>query len=223
MEIFSHTALHKIAQLCNFAENNASMSTIETKEQIIKVARKLFSKQGIGNITMNDVAKAANKSRRTVYTYFQSKEQLLEASIEMEVRKISAAVTKVAISDLPADKKLIKLIFVRLQMTRNIVRRNGCLHSDYILIVEHIRKSFDAKEIALFRHIIAEGNQKGIFNSESPDLAARFLHFCLKGIEIPFINGIISRNNDDRFAYHFTEKVILSALGHKASINAQQQ
>ena len=197
------------------------MSTIETREQIISVARRLFSKQGIGNITMNDVAKAANKSRRTLYTYFQSKEQLLEASIEMEVKKISAAVTKVAMSNLPADKKIIKLVFVRLQMTRNIVRRNGCLHSDYILIVEHIRKTFDAKEIALFRHIITEGNQKGLFNSESPDLAARFLHFCLKGIEIPFINGIINRNNDDKFVYNFTERVILNALGHKATVNIQ--
>lgn len=197
------------------------MSTIETRELLIKVARKLFSKQGIGNITMNDIAKAANKSRRTVYTYFQSKEELLEASIEMEVKKISTAVTKVAMSDLPADKKIIKLVFVRLQMTRNIVRRNGCLHSDYILIVEHIRKSFDTKEIALFRHIISEGNQKGIFCSESPDLAARFLHFCLKGIEFPFINGIINRNNDDQFVYHFTERVILNALGHKATENIQ--
>ena len=197
------------------------MSTIETRELLIKVARKLFSKQGIGNITMNDIAKAANKSRRTVYTYFQSKEELLEASIEMEVKKISAAVTKVAMSDLPADKKIIKLVFVRLQMTRNIVRRNGCLHSDYILIVEHIRKSFDTKEIALFRHIISEGNQKGIFSSESPDLAARFLHFCLKGIEFPFINGIINRNNDDQFVYHFAERVILNALGHKATENIQ--
>ncbi len=197
------------------------MSTIETRELLIKVARKLFSKQGIGNITMNDIAKAANKSRRTVYTYFQSKEELLEASIEMEVKKISTAVTKVAMSDLPADKKIIKLVFVRLQMTRNIVRRNGCLHSDYILIVEHIRKSFDTKEIALFRHIISEGNQKGIFSSESPDLAARFLHFCLKGIEFPFINGIINRNNDDQFVYHFTERVILNALGHKATENIQ--
>ena len=35
-------------------------------------------------------------------------------------------------------KKLIKLIFVRLQATRSIVRRNGCLHSDYIFIVEHV-------------------------------------------------------------------------------------
>ena len=170
---------------------------------------------------MNDIAKAANKSRRTVYTYFQSKEELLEASIEMEVKKIYTAVTKVAMSDLPADKKIVRLVFVRLRMTRNIVRRNGCLHSDYILIVEHIRKSFDAKEIALFRHIITEGNQKGIFNSESPDLAARFLHFCLKGIEIPFINGIINRNNDDQFVYNFTERVILSALGHKATTNIQ--
>ena len=198
------------------------MSTIETREQIISVARRLFSKQGIGNITMNDVAKAANKSRRTLYTYFQSKEQLLEASIEMEVKKISAAVTKVAMSNLPADKKIIKLVFVRLQMTRNIVRRNGCLHSDYILIVEHIRKTFDAKEIALFRHIITEGNQKGLFNSESPDLAARFLHFCLKGIEMPFINGIMNKNNDDEFVREFTKKVILSALEYTGK-NSEQQ
>ena len=198
------------------------MSTVDTREVIIKVARKLFAKQGIGNITMNDVAVAANKSRRTVYTYFQSKEELLEASIEMEVKKISAAMTKVAMSNLPPDKKIIKLIFVRLQTTRNVVRRNGCLLSDYILIIEHIRKTFDAKEIALFRHIIADGNQKGIFNTESADLAARFLHFCLKGIEVPFISGIINKNNDDELVHHFTEKVILNALGHKETDNEQQ-
>lgn len=196
------------------------MATTDTKEHLIKVARKLFAQQGIGNITMNDIAKAANKSRRTVYTYFQSKEELLEASIEMEVMKISNAMTKVAISTLSPDRKIIKLIFVRLELTRSIVRRNSCLHSDYIVIVEHIRKSFDAKEIALFRHIISEGKQKGIFNTESPDLAARFLHFCLKGIEMPFINGMVSKNNDDKFVNNFTEKVILNALGYTKPINS---
>ena len=197
------------------------MATTDTKEHLIKVARKLFAQQGIGNITMNDIAKAANKSRRTVYTYFQSKEELLEASIEMEVMKISNAMTKVAVSGLSPDRKIIKLIFVRLELTRSIVRRNSCLHSDYFVIVEHIRKSFDAKEIALFRHIISEGKQKGLFNTESPDLAARFLHFCLKGIEMPFINGRVSKNNDDKFVYHFTERIILNALGHKVPVNNQ--
>lgn len=199
------------------------MATTDTKELLIKVARKLFAQQGIGNITMNDIAKAANKSRRTVYTYFQSKEELLEASIEMEVMKISNAMTKVAVSGLSPDRKIIKLIFVRLELTRSIVRRNSCLHSDYFVIVEHIRKSFDAKEIALFRHIISEGKQKGLFNTESPDLAARFLHFCLKGIEMPFINGMVSKNNDDKFVNNFTEKVILNALGYTKAINSTQQ
>ena len=199
------------------------MSTIDTRDAIIKVARKLFAQQGIGNITMADIAKAANKSRRTVYTYFQSKEELLEASIEMEVKKISAATTKVAMSNLTPDKKLIKLIFVRLQATRSIVRRNSCLHADYIFIVEHIRKSFDEKEIALFRRIIEEGKKMGIFNTESPDLAARFLHFCLKGIEMPFINGIISKNNDEKFVEYFTENVILSALQYTGKTAATNE
>lgn len=215
--------MHKHIVLCNFATNSTmTMSNIETRELIIRVARKLFAQQGIGNITMSDVAQAANKSRRTVYTYFQSKEELLEASIEMEVKKISTAITKVAMSDLTPDKKIVKLIFVRLQATRSIVRRNSCLHSDYILIVEHIRKSFDTKEIALFRRVIEEGKQKGIFNTDSPDLAARFLHFCLKGIEMPFISGIMNKNNDDEFVREFTKKVILSALEYTGKNSDQQ-
>lgn len=194
------------------------MSTIDTRELIIKVARRLFAQKGIENITMSDIANEAKRSRRTVYTYFKSKEELLEASIEMEVKKISAATTKVAISNLPPHKKIVRLVFVRLHATRAVIRRNSCLSSEYFnnaWIIEHLRREFDSKEIALFRAIIADGKHQGIFNVESPDLAARFLHFCLKGIEIPYINGIVSKNIDDDFMNNFTEKVLLNALGTK--------
>lgn len=190
----------------------------DTRETIIKVAQKLFAEKGIDNITMSDIASEAKKSRRTVYTYFQSKEELLVASIEMEVQKVSAAMSKVAMSSLTPDKKIIKLIFVRLHSTRNIIKRNKGLNSEYfsnMWIIEHIRKTFDAKEIALFRTIISDGRQQGYFNVDSPELAARFLHFCLKGIEIPYINGIVSKHNDDKFVEAFTERVILNALGAK--------
>lgn len=194
------------------------MSTIDTRELIIKVARRLFAQKGIENITMSDIANEAKRSRRTVYTYFKSKEELLEASIEMEVKKISAATTKVAVSNLPPHKKIVRLVFVRLHATRAVIRRNSCLSSEYFnnaWIIEHLRREFDSKEIALFRAIIADGKHQGIFNVESPDLAARFLHFCLKGIEIPYINGIVSKNIDDDFMNNFTEKVLLNALGTK--------
>ena len=79
------------------------MATIDTREQLIKVARRLFALKGIENITMSDIAAEAQRSRRTVYTYFKSKEELLEASIDREVHKKSSAITKVAMSDLSPD------------------------------------------------------------------------------------------------------------------------
>ena len=180
----------------------------------------MFAQQGIERTTIGDVAAASNKSRRTIYTYFKSKEELLEASIESEMKKISTAMKKVASEKLSPDKKLIKLIFVRLRITRSIVRRNSGLHSEYfgnMWIVEHIRRTFDIHEIALFRSIIADGQQQGIFSVESPDLAARFLHFCLNGLEIPFIKGVINKHKDEEFVNSFSEKLILSALGAKHS------
>ncbi len=194
------------------------MSTAETREQIIKVAQRLFAQKGIENITMSDIATEANRSRRTVYTHFKSKEELLQASIEMEVMKISSAIAKVAVSNLPPDKKIVRLIFVRLSSTRNIVKRNSGISSEYfnnMWIIDHIRRTFDVREIALFRTIITDGVNQGIFHVNSPDLAARFLHFCIKGIEIPYINGIVSKNKEDKFVQNFTEKVILNALGAK--------
>lgn len=216
-----------IAQVCrnNYIRKKNSLhhnlnqkSVVDTREQIIKVARKLFALKGIDNITMSDIAIEAKRSRRTVYTYFKSKEELLEASIEMEVKKISSAITKVATSDLPPHKKITKLIFVRLHSTRSVIRRNSRLSTEYFnnaWIIEHMRRKLDSKEIALFRSIIAEGNMMGIFDVESPDLAARFLHFCLKGIELPYINGIVSKHTDDKFMKNFTEKITLNALGTK--------
>jgi AcrR family transcriptional regulator len=196
------------------------MPTIDTRELIIDVARRLFAQQGIENTTIGDVATASNRSRRTIYTYFKSKEELLEASIESEMKKISAAMKKVASEKITPDKKLIKLIFVRLRITRSIVRRNSGLHTEYfgnMWIVEHIRRTFDRHEIALFRSIIADGQQQGIFNVESPDLTARFLHFCLNGLEVPFIKGVINKHKDEEFVRNFSEKIILSALGAKVT------
>ena len=191
------------------------MPTIDTRELIIDVARRLFAQQGIENTTIGDVATTSGKSRRTIYTYFKSKEELLEASIESEMKKISSAMKKVALEKISPDKKLIKMIFVRLRITKSIVRRNSGLHSEYfgnMWIIEHIRKTFDVHEIALFRSIIADGQKQGIFNVESPDLTARFLHFCLNGLEVPFIKGIISKHKDEEFIRIFSEKIILNAL-----------
>ena len=52
------------------------MTVSKTKAKLVDVARQLFAKMGVENTTMNDIALASKKGRRTLYTYFKSKAQL---------------------------------------------------------------------------------------------------------------------------------------------------
>ena len=54
------------------------MALIKTRNKLVDVARQLFAKRGLDNTTMNDIAAASGKGRRTLYTYFKSKEDSLD-------------------------------------------------------------------------------------------------------------------------------------------------
>ncbi len=56
----------------------------KTREKLIEVARQLFVHKGLDNTTMNDIANASDKGRRTIYTYFKSKREIYNAVIERE-------------------------------------------------------------------------------------------------------------------------------------------
>ena len=49
------------------------MSISKTRHVLVDVARQLFAKNGVERTTMNDIAIASGKGRRTLYTYFNSK------------------------------------------------------------------------------------------------------------------------------------------------------
>ena len=58
------------------------MAVVKTRKKLVDVARQLFAKNGLENTTMNDIAQASGKGRRTLYTYFKSKEDIYWAVIE---------------------------------------------------------------------------------------------------------------------------------------------
>lgn len=56
---------------------------------LIEVSRELFAKHGKRNITMNDIAEASRKGRRTLYTYFSNKEDIFKAVVDKEINYLS--------------------------------------------------------------------------------------------------------------------------------------
>ena len=84
------------------------MSISKTRHILVDVARQLFAKNGVERTTMNDIAVASGKGRRTLYTYFNSKEEIYAAVIESELERLSAeSVPLGELKDLAEDRMLL--------------------------------------------------------------------------------------------------------------------
>lgn len=197
------------------------MAISKTRALIVDVARQLFAKNGIEETTMNDIALASQKGRRTLYTYFKSKEEVYYAVVESELELMSERMFAVAEMDISPEERIIELIYTRLEAIKEIVYRNGTLKAEFfrdIWGVEKARKEFDKNQIELFRRVLNEGKYNNFFDIENTDLIATVLHFCLKGIEVPYVRGIISKGIPKEESKAQITKLVLKAIGKELEI-----
>lgn len=192
------------------------MTVLKTRAKLVDVARQLFAKKGVEATTMNDIAVASKKGRRTLYTYFKSKDQIYMAVVESELKMLSDTMDKVAKKPTVPDEKILELITTHLDIIKMAVYRNGTLRADFfrdIWRVEAMRKYFDSNEIKLFREVLKEGKEQGLFDIDNVEITADILHYCIKGIEVPYIRGQIGEDLDDETGWRYVSKIVYGALG----------
>ena len=170
------------------------MTVSKTRDMLVDVARQLFARMGVDNITMNDIAQASGKGRRTLYTYFKNKNEIYLAVVESELSQLHRVLMDVSEKTLPADEKLITFIYTRLDAIKALVFRNGTLRATFfrdIWRVEKVRKDFDVLEVKLLKNILDDGVKEGIFSMPDTEITALVLHHALKGLEVPYIRGMM--------------------------------
>ena len=77
-------------QLCFIKQNNTfcRMKEALVKQHIIQSSTAAFKELGFEKVTMDDIAKAANKGRSTLYYYFKNKYEVFEHVAELEYLSI---------------------------------------------------------------------------------------------------------------------------------------
>jgi AcrR family transcriptional regulator len=177
------------------------MKVSKTRELLICVAREIFVERGFHDTTMNDIAAASKKGRRTLYTYFKNKEDIYVAVVEKELSQAIMKLKAVVDRDINPERKLIEYIFTRLDTIKELVFRNGSLKGNFfsnVHEVEKARRKIDIEEISLIKRILQEGIDKGAFYVENLEITAMMIQFALRGVEIPYIKDNIRnklRNN----------------------------
>lgn len=191
-----------------------------TKDLLIDVARQLFAKIGITNTTVNDIADKSQKGRRTIYTYFRNKGDIITAVIEKELQCMLTNLRQAQTSKLRPENKLMHFIYTHLETMKEIVNRNGSLKAEFfkdISRVEKARQSLDKEEHKMLKIILDEGVRAGYFYVPSTHIAATILLGSLKGMEVPYLVGKIKTSIGDDFdQFRYTvESMIFNGLRPK--------
>ena len=168
----------------------------KTRDRFIEVARSLFERQGVENTTMNDIATASDKGRRTIYTYFKSKTEIFNAVIESETDDLLKSLRLIAARPGNAPDKLSEYVAVRLEKMKEVVSRNGSLRAGFfrdVRKVDRARNIIASKEISLLMSILQEGKDAGDFNMDNVKDTAIVITNMIHGMDVPYIRNTLAQ------------------------------
>lgn len=167
----------------------------KTRDRFIEVARSLFARQGVENTTMNDIATASDKGRRTIYTYFKSKTDIFNAVIENETEDLIKSLKLIVTMPESPTRKLHDYVSVRLEKMCEIVSRNGSLRAGFfrdVRKVDRARAIISKKEISLLMSILQEGVHQGVFSIPDIKESAIVITNCIHGMDVPYIRNTLT-------------------------------
>lgn len=188
----------------------------KTRDKFIEVARQLFARKGVENTTMNDIASASDKGRRTIYTYFKNKRDIYTAVVESESDKLLVNLRLIVARQVPAEDKLREYVAVRLETMREIVSRNGSLRAGFfrdVRKVDRARKLISQKEIALLREILEEGMANDEFRIKDAGHTAVIITHMIHGLDVTYIRDSLSdKGIDQEMLAEYFSNLLLEGL-----------
>lgn len=89
------------------------------KEEVIKSARELFCSYGYKKVSMDEIAKKSGVTKKTIYTYFKDKNDLIKYFLYEEIEKMKKIVEKIEEKKLPAPDKTHMIIYSLLEYRKD--------------------------------------------------------------------------------------------------------
>ncbi|NMB58941.1 MAG: TetR/AcrR family transcriptional regulator [Chloroflexi bacterium] len=177
---------------------------IDRREEIADVFMKHFHHFGFKKTSVDEVAGELHISKKTIYEYFDSKEDIFRFIIQREADRSSAAMEEKLRSGKTASEKIAALVHMIFSMADSYIRKSRNL--DFQNQEEITLPIFRAAYEGLLAKIIKEGNQAGEIKS------------CKTDLELSFVKAVILhaleefRSNQDRGIEPTTLEVVMKMI-----------
>jgi AcrR family transcriptional regulator len=161
------------------------------RQQVLKAAREIFKTKGYSKTTMEDIARALDKGKSTIYYYFKSKEDIFKALIDQSINKLQDELMSVIRSKGDIKTLLKRYIIKRMEYSNQIATFYNQVKNEYMSIynlIQKYRKSLDEFEILAIKNLLIRGMENNEIRISEKDIepAAYAIASAIKGLEIPF-------------------------------------
>ncbi len=95
-----------------------------TKDIVLETATRLFIKEGYKNVSMDDVAKACNVTKATIYYYYPTKGELYTSALIAMMDRIKLSILQILEQPKPFKERLEQLVEIHLSATIDIDMKN---------------------------------------------------------------------------------------------------
>ncbi|MCM1309497.1 MAG: TetR/AcrR family transcriptional regulator [Bacteroides sp.] len=194
-----------------------------TRERLIDVARQLFVHQGIDNVTMNDIATASDRGRRTIYTYFRTKSEIYEAVVHSEATRVLADIENAIAGFTTPPERLRALMEFRIDVPKNNQRGYQVwfrsLFSNDAKRADSIRNLVNARLYKLIEEIINDGIKSGDFDPEQCSRLAAIITLMVRGSDWTQV-AEINTDRAEKWRVDCIEFILTALQNRNNSINS---
>jgi len=167
------------------------MAIEDTRDKILNVANKLFSRFGFHKTSMDEIAKIARKAKGSLYYHFTSKEYLFKEVVSKEIISLKNQLSIIVENtDLSASGKMKKYLIKRMEVLNDAANYHETLKADFFEhfdFIDSLRNELDEWEKENLRKIILQGIEtKEFAQIKDMDVLLNMFIMVLKGLEIPF-------------------------------------
>lgn len=190
----------------------------ELREKIIDAARQKFFSEGFFKTCIDEIASEFHISKKSIYKYFKSKDDLLTTVVKDFAGKVTEEIIQIMKNDKNSVEKLIDVLMLIQNSMRTIslkyledIRKHKPKLWNYI---ENFRRE-NLENIV--QQTIQNGKKEGFFEDVDPEIVFRIFYGAVNSVLMPdfLISHPISKDDAIRQTFDILLNGILTSEGKK--------
>ena len=136
------------------------------KEQLEFTAKDLFWKHGFKKVSIDEICRKSNVSRKTFYTFYDNKNALVIFILKAMVEGIKDSYEGILDADIPFADKMEKMLVLKLKMSESLSMEfvADFYNPDAGEILDYFQKMSE-ESISISREFLKKAQEKGEMNS----------------------------------------------------------